>query len=75
MVGNQSVWTMWRSFETRCDVVWRDDFDGTGFNLRQVQPASCFASQAKEHNGKVAIFDINSPNKSDEADFSFPGEL
>jgi hypothetical protein len=29
-------------------------FDG-GFNLRQVQPASRFASQVK---GKVAIFDI-----------------
>jgi NAD-dependent SIR2 family protein deacetylase len=48
-------------------------FDGTGFNLRQVQPASGFASQVKEHNGKVAIFDINPPNKCDEADFLFLG--
>ena len=30
-------------------------------------------SQDKERNGKVAIFDINSSNKSDEADLSFPG--
>jgi NAD-dependent deacetylase sirtuin 5 len=48
-------------------------FDDTEFNLRQVQPASGFASQVKEHNGKVAIFDINPPNKSDEADFIFLG--
>ena len=32
-------------------------------------------SQVKERNGKVAIFDINSSNKSDEADFLFLGEL
>jgi len=38
-----------------------------------VQPASGFASQVKEHNGKVAIFDINPPNKCDEADFLFLG--
>ena len=39
----------------------------------QVQPASGFASQIKEHNGKVAIFDINPPNKHDDADFLFLG--
>jgi NAD+-dependent protein deacetylase sirtuin 5 len=48
-------------------------FDDTEFNLWQVQPASGFASQVKEHNGKVAIFDINPPKKSDEADFIFLG--
>ena len=41
--------------------------------FRQVQPASGFASQVKEHNGKVAIFDIHPPNKCDEADFLFLG--
>jgi len=38
-----------------------------------VQPASGLASQVKEHNGKVAIFDINPPKKYDEADFLFLG--
>jgi len=38
-----------------------------------VQPASSFASQVKEHNGQVAIFDIHPPNKHDEADFIFLG--
>ncbi|KAF8809022.1 sirtuin [Phlegmacium glaucopus] len=38
-----------------------------------VQPASGFASQVKEHKGKVAIFDIHPPNKCDEADFLFLG--
>ena len=31
------------------------------------------ASQVKEHNGNVVIFNINPPNKSDEADFLFLG--
>ena len=48
-------------------------FDDTGFNFWQVQPASGIASQIKEHNGKVAIFDINPPKKQDEADFLFLG--
>ena len=42
-------------------------------NLRQVQPASCFACQVKdsEHNGEVVIFDIKVMMKS----ISFPKEL
>lgn len=75
------------AFEARCGMVWRDS-PLMGEIARKitwcdllivvgtssiVQPASGFASQVKEHNGKVAIFDIQPPNKCDDADFLLSG--